>query len=268
MLSTRLLLLERNLLYKGKVAAGILGLHMLEIRVTSNIKQISKQLSGLAYKEVPFATARALTELAQEVQQAERTAMESVFDKPKPFTLNSVRVFGATKDSLTAGVFVKDRAASYLSPFEDGGEHFLSPGQTKLHVPVQAPKDAGGNVPRNFERNRRGGAGVFFGVVQTKRGPINGMWQRTVRYEVRDRRGNAHTSRTGKLRRGWSHASASGKPRKISGLRLLVRYEDNKPVTQNLDFQARAKKLVESRFDAVFGRELAKAIASSKLKVG
>jgi hypothetical protein len=238
---------------------------VLEIRVTSNIKKISKKLDALAYRELPFATARALTELAREVQRAERGAMESVFDKPKPFTLNSVRVFGATKDTLTAGVFVMDKAADYLSPFEDGGEHFLNPGQTKLHVPVQAPKDAGGNVPRNFERNRRGGAGIFFGVVQTKAGPVNGMWQRTVRYEVRDRRGNVRVSRTGKLRRGDVHNGSNGKPRKVKGLKLLVEYVGNKPVKQHFDFYARAEQLVQRRFDVVFGRELGKAIASSKL---
>lgn len=238
---------------------------MLEISVRTNIKAISRKLDALAYEEVPFATARALTLLAREVQAGERAGMESVFDKPKPFTLNSVRVFGATKDSQTAGVFVMDRAANYLSPFEDNGEHFLNPGQTKLHVPVQAPKDAGGNVPRNFERNRRGSSGVFFGVVQTRRGPINGMWQRTVRYEVRDRKGRVHTSRTGQLRRGWTHASNNGKPKKINGLRLLVRYVGNQPVKQDLEFYSRAEKLIARRFDAVFGHELARAIANSKL---
>lgn len=238
---------------------------MLEIRVTSNIKEISKKLNDLAYKELPYAISRALTELAREVQAAERAGMESVFDKPKGFTLDSVRVFGATKDSLTAGVFVMDRAANYLSPFEDGGEHFLNPGQTKLHVPVQAPKDAGGNVPRNFERNRRGGAGIFFGVVQTKQGPINGMWQRTVRYESRSARGKLYSSRSATLRRGYTGTGGSGKPRKVTGLKLLVRYVNDKPVTQHLDFAERAEKLVNQRFDAVMGRELARAIASSKL---
>lgn len=232
---------------------------MLDISVTANVKEISKGLTDLAYRELPFATARALTVLAQEVRAAERAGMESVFDTPKPFTLNSVRVFGATKDSLTAGVFVMDKAANYLSPFEDGEDHFLNPGQTKLHVPVQAPKDAGGNVPRNFERNRRGAAGVFFGVVQTKRGPINGMWQRTVRYEVSNRRGGIRVSKTGKLRRG-----EVGKPRKVNGLRLLVEYVPNQPVKQHLDFYKRAEQLVEQRFNPVFGRELGRAIASSK----
>lgn len=241
---------------------------MIEITVTSNIKEISKKLKRLAYEELPFATARTLTELAREVQRAEREGMVSIFDRPKAFTLDSVRVFGATKDSLTAGVFTMERAQNYLSPFEDGGEHFLNFGQTKLHVPVQAPKDGGGNVPRNFERNRRGATGIFFGVVQTRQGPINGMWQRTVRYEMRDRRGKIHSTRSPNPRRGYTHASTTGKPKKVNGLRLLVKYVGNKPVTADLDFIDRAKKVVNDRFDIVFGQQMARALARSSLKVG
>lgn len=216
----------------------------LDISVTANVKEISKSLSDLAYKELPFTTARALTVLAREVQAAERLGMESVFDHPKPFTLNSVRVFGATKDTLTAGVFVMDKVANYLSPFEVGGDHYLNPGQSVLHVPVQAPKDAGGNLPRNFERSRANRKSVFFGVVQTAAGPISGMWQRTVTRK----------------------AGPDGKLQSVSGLKLLVRYVGNKPVHQDLDFQERAQKLVANRFNAVLGRELAIAIARSKLR--
>lgn len=239
---------------------------MLEISVTSNVQEVSKKLHRLAYEELPFATARTLTALAREVQDAERGAMESIFDKPKPFTLNSVRAFGATKDSLTAGVFVMDRAASYLAPFEDGGEHFIAPGRgTDLLGPVQAPKTQYGGLPRGYVAKGRGHSDVFTGIVKTRQGQINGMWQRTTRYEVRDRRGNLHTSRTGSLRRGYTHASASGKPKKVKGLKLLVRFVANKPVQQHLEFFVRAEKLVNRRFDAVLGRELAIAIASSKL---
>ena len=242
---------------------------MLEVRVTSNLKEIGKKLDALAYRELPFATARALTELARELQAAERAEMESVFDKPKPFTLNSVRVFGASKDSLTAGVFVMDRAANYLDPFVDGGEHFIAPGRgDHLLGPVQAPKTQYGGLRRGYVAQAKGSRDKFTGVVQTRQGPINGLWQRTTRYEARDRKGRLHTSRTGSLRRGWTHTGSNGKPRKISGLRLLVRFVANKPVKQHLDYFVRAEKLVNQRFDAVLGRELAKAIASSKLKIG
>lgn len=240
---------------------------MFEIDVQADVRRVSRSLDRFAERELPFAAARALTELAREIRAAEVAGMERVFDKPKPFTTKSVRVFGATKESQTAGVFVMDRAARYLSPFEDGGDHFLNPGQTKLHVPVQSPKDSGGNVPRNFERSRQGAANVFFGTVRTNRGPINGMWQRTTRFEVRDRRGNIHSARTANLRRGYTHTGRDGKPRHVKGLKLLVRYVGNQAVRQHLDFFVRAERLVYSRFDAVFGRELGKAIASARARL-
>lgn len=240
---------------------------MFEIRVTSNVKEISKKLNDFARKQLPFAIARAVTELAREAQRAERARMESIFDKPKPFTLDSVRVFGATSETLTAGVFTMDRAANYLSPFEDGGEHFIAFGRgDNLLGPVQAPKTKYGGLPRGYVAKAKGNATMFTGTVQTRNGPINGLWQRTTRFEVRDRRGAMHTSRTGNLRRGYTHAGPNGKPKKVKGLRLLVRFVNNKPVTQRLDFFTTAQKVVEHRFDAVMGRELAKAIASSKLK--
>jgi hypothetical protein len=217
---------------------------MIDINISANIKEVSKKLSDLAYKELPFATARALTELAREVQAAERFGMESVFDKPKTFTLNSVRVFGATKDTLTAGIFVMDKIAQVLSPFEIGGNHFLNPGQNWLHVPVQAPQDAGGNVPRNYERKGDSRKSVFFGIVQTAKGPINGMWKRTI---VRQ-------------------AGPNGKLRKVHKLKLLVEYVRDKPVQQHLEFFDRAQKLVNRRYQPVLGAALAKAIASSKFK--
>lgn len=213
---------------------------VLEINVSSNVKAISKKIDAFAYREMPFATARALTLLAGEVRDAERAGMESIFEKPKPFTLNSVRVFGATKDNLTAGVFVMDRAAQYLTPFEDGGEHFIAPGRgTSLLGPVQAKKTQYGGLPRGYVARAKGRRDMFTGVVMTKSGPINGLWRRTLQI--------VNGRKTGKLR-------------------LMVRFVNNKPVKEHLEFIARAEKLVQRRFDAVLGRELGRAIATSKLR--
>ncbi|MDE2098675.1 MAG: hypothetical protein KGL39_15580 [Patescibacteria group bacterium] len=239
---------------------------MLEISVTSNIRAISKSLNDLAYRELPFATARALTELAREIQAAERTGMASVFDRPKPFTLNSVRVFGASKDTLTAGVFVMDKAADYLNPFESNGQHFIASGRPagELLAPVQAPKDAYGNLRRGFVARNARRKDTFTGIVNTQQGPINGLWQRIVRYETVDRSGAKHLANNLTGRRVRDGHRLTG--RKVSTLKLLVRFVKNKPVEQRLDFIVRAKRLVDKRFNAVFGRELARAIARSGLK--
>lgn len=68
-----------------------------------------------ARKQVPFATALALTKTAQAAQGAVRQEMTRVFDRPTPWILNSTYVKPATKANLEAHVYLKDDAAKGLS---------------------------------------------------------------------------------------------------------------------------------------------------------
>ena len=70
---------------------------MVAINVRSNIKDISKKLTEFAYKQVPFATATALTSLAKLVKQGEVDALKATLKNPSPFTLNSIKVAAARK---------------------------------------------------------------------------------------------------------------------------------------------------------------------------
>ena len=63
--------------------------------------------------------------------------MRSVFDRPTPFTLNSIGVKPARKDNLESVVFVKDIATSYLAPYEFGGRNKLN--SKALLKPVNVP---------------------------------------------------------------------------------------------------------------------------------
>ena len=59
---------------------------LFNISLRSNIKEISKQLSGVVSKQLKFATAIALTELAKEVMADESENIGHTFNKPKAFT--------------------------------------------------------------------------------------------------------------------------------------------------------------------------------------
>ncbi|WP_240931796.1 hypothetical protein [Azotobacter chroococcum] len=54
------------------------------------------------------ALADALNHTANQARIALRAEMESVFDRPTPFTLNALRIFNARPDSLEAAIWVKD----------------------------------------------------------------------------------------------------------------------------------------------------------------
>jgi len=90
-----------------------------DISIRSNLKEITKSLSVLANKQIAFATAQALTELAKEVQADEIENIATTLKKPKPFTQKSVGMQGARKDTLRASVFVRPVSAKYLAPYED-----------------------------------------------------------------------------------------------------------------------------------------------------
>lgn len=54
------------------------------------------------------ALADALNHTANQARIALRAEMESVFDRPTPFTLNALRILNARPDSLEAAIWVKD----------------------------------------------------------------------------------------------------------------------------------------------------------------
>ncbi|CAE6811638.1 hypothetical protein R69746_05648 [Paraburkholderia aspalathi] len=220
-----------------------------EINISSNLKRLTRDLDDFAAKQVPFATAHALTALAKEVQQGEVDRMKATFRNPSPFTLKSVRTKPATKADLEAKVFVMDKASEYLQPYEFGGVHKLN-SQALLN-----PKDINLNqylqIPRMTLGRLKGRADIFIGAVETKHGPINGVWQRL---DV-TRKGKAKRKRK---ERGGVYDEHLG------ALKLLIRFGDALPVKQHLQYFDSATRTVNAGFGAAFARELAAAMATAR----
>jgi hypothetical protein len=223
----------------------------IEISVRSNLKQVIKNLSDAAYRQIPFATASALTQLAKEVQADEVENLKKTFKNPKPFTLRSVGVQAARKDSLAAKVFVRPIAARYLQPYEDGGKHEL-PGKALLN-PKDVRLDQYGQLPQRMLQRLKARTDVFIGPVKTKDGIVNGVWQRPYIRQSQSVRGVS--KKQGRLPRG---ANTTGK------LKLLIRFGDALPVNKHLNYRSRAQALVGRRFNAVFGAALARAVATAR----
>ncbi len=96
----------------------------------ASLKDLSRQLKQLQ-KQIPFATAQAMTSVARDIVAAQKVALGRKLESPTPFTVNSVGSAGARKNNLRAKVFVRDVAAEYLEPFEFGGEHKLNSDPTR-----------------------------------------------------------------------------------------------------------------------------------------
>ncbi|MBP0996667.1 hypothetical protein J8629_06240 [Serratia fonticola] len=213
----------------------------------AGLKELSAQLQKIK-KQVPFATAQALTAVARKIADAQKTAFQRQLDNPTPFTVNSVRSFGARKSSLTAKVFVMDTAASYLEPFEFGGQHKLN--SQALLNPKNIKLNKYGNLTRNKMTQLKAKADVFVGEV----GGANGVWQRT----------KAKKGKKGKKRRKRS-ANGSRQPRmKMPAPKLLIQFGDALPVKPTLGYFDRAQAMASALMPTELSRAMAEAMRTAK----
>ncbi|WAR46954.1 hypothetical protein [Methylomonas rapida] len=87
-------------------------------------EDIARHLDGYR-SQIPFATSLAINRTADLVRKAIVAEMKRVFDRPTPFTLNSLYVSPSNKDKLEAVVWLKDgndvvKAGPYATMTKDG----------------------------------------------------------------------------------------------------------------------------------------------------
>jgi len=95
---------------------------VLDINVELEVKGLTKHLNDIQKKQIPFATKRTLDKLAWRVKKEEQKEMRRIFDRPTPFTLNSLYTKNAKKTHLVSYVWLKadalkgTPAINYLGP--------------------------------------------------------------------------------------------------------------------------------------------------------
>lgn len=104
---------------------------VLHVNVSSNIAKVAADLLKIERQAIPFATVVAMTRTMQKVRDAEIADMIRVFDRPVPWTLNSVFLKPATLKDPVAAVGFKEfapkgtAAGKYLKPQIEGGPRRL-----------------------------------------------------------------------------------------------------------------------------------------------
>lgn len=98
---------------------------MITINVSDNIKDVTRGLDDLARRQVPFATAKALTNTAKAALAELQREIKSVFDRPTPFITKSPFMTPATKSKLEATVGVRD-IGGRMTPAQYLAEHFAA----------------------------------------------------------------------------------------------------------------------------------------------
>lgn len=213
----------------------------------ADLNDLSRQLRQLQ-KQIPFATSQALTEVSRKIESAQRTAFQRHLENPTPFTVKAVGSVGARRDNLTAKVFVRDIAASYLEPFEFGGQHKLN-GQALLN-PKNVKLNKYGNLPRTKMATLKARPDVFIGEV----GDVNGVWQRRKPKKSRKEKKRAKRSPNGTRK----------ERQKQPAPKLLIRFANALPVSPSLGYMDRANAMAVALMPAALSRAINEAINSAR----
>lgn len=139
---------------------------MITISQQGSIAALIQSMKDVYGRRVPYAASTALTRTAHIARsKAVPDEMRRVYDRPVPYTLNSLKVTGATANKLEARVAVKNdtnggRTENYIVPTAFGGERkekaferslryagVLKPGW-RVILGRDADTDAYGNLPR------------------------------------------------------------------------------------------------------------------------
>ncbi|MET4860338.1 hypothetical protein [Morganella morganii] len=213
----------------------------------ANLTDLSKQLRTLR-KQIPFATAQAMTAVVRKIEDAQKVGMQRNLDNPTPFTIKSVKSRGARKSDLKAKVFVMNTAAAYLEPFEIGGVHKLN-GSALLN-PKDIKLNKYGNLPRNKLSSLKIKENTFIGDV----GGVNGVWQRK----------KAKKGKKGRKRLQRSPNGTRRDRKKQPMPKLLIRFGDALPVEPVLGYQDRAMKMTQALLPQEINLAIAEAIRTAR----
>jgi hypothetical protein len=204
---------------------------MIAISVKADISRTVKGLDDIANKQMPFAIATALNDIAFQVQRGERDNIQKVFRHPRAFTVNSVQVDKADRRKQVAVVRIRDEVAKYLAPYEFGGVHVL-PGPALLN-PKSIRLDQYGQLTKGTPARLKSNPDVFIATIKG----ITGFWRRSKR-------------------------TVRGKV--VKKVKLLLRFGSALPVKEHLNFHVRAAAIVKANFVGAFKIALAKTLATAR----
>ena len=202
-------------------------------------RKVKRFLTRLEKKQIPFATALAITKTLQRAKVGVIKQAKKDIDRPTPFTLRGFRVQSANKRTLTGRLFIAPIQENYLRYQIFGGVR--RPKGTALALPPAKPEAGGvrldryGNVPRAQRARAQLGKGAFSGKV----GNVAGIWKPPTR------------TKTGKIRKG-------------SRMRLLLAYEQQAVYRPRYRFFQRAQGEINANFPREFDRAFRRATKTAR----
>jgi len=201
----------------------------MELRIETNIPEVTKAFDDLRYRQVPFATSVALNRVGKAAKEEQ---IEGIFDRftvrRAAFIRRSVRQKASSKRDLKTTLTVRD---GFLAQHEDGG--------------TRVPGDVGPAIVQPIASTQR-----RIGVIRGRNTP-RGVLKSS-------RKAFVATMKSGKVgvfrRRG----------KKRLPIDLIFSFEKRVKLSKRLRFEDTTNSVVAKLWEREFGRELSRAIRTAR----
>jgi hypothetical protein len=217
---------------------------MASVNISVDVGPLVQWLTDLQTQQVPFATAKAISDLGVEVQEAIRDGERERFTIRRDWVLKGVKIpkFPTKRDDPISITVMMSPDRDFMNKFEQGGTK-LPRVRGNIAMPTTALKSRKGIVPdamrpRNLQLRDSTTRG---GKIQTK-----GL-QRT--FLLANGRAPGIYQRTGSQK---------------GAIRMLYKFYSSVPIPASLRFNATASKVVNARFRELFRVRLAQALATAR----
>jgi hypothetical protein len=225
----------------------------LQVQVTSNAIQVASKLGDVARRQLPFATALALSRLAGHVQRAEREQLPRVFKIRGKRVQNDVRMdLTRKREWPNPAVHVGHRFGP-MELHERGGTKRPLPAFQEVFVPTRIVEsqrsESTGRLPQSLTAASLLRRGLVYRGATQKTGP--GLF---LRDPPASRRKKGETTRV----------AIRGLNRGGKKLRMLYLIRPTVKIRARYGFEKTAQLQVNRRFDDEFRRALDQALATAR----
>ncbi len=210
----------------------------MRLIITTNIREVLRQVENLSARQIPFATSLALTRTAQAIQADVRQDLSQRFVIRRDWISRGIRIRPASKTNLRAEVGSVD--------------------------PFMARQELGG------VKTAKGGGSVSIPLVQGQGGP-GGARKTITTVTPPSRWPKAMLSRpgyfVGPTRSGktglWQRQGGRGKNARRR-IRLMYVFQQGVRVKARWGFRGRAEAMVARRFPGEWAKAMAEAMATAR----
>jgi hypothetical protein len=216
----------------------------MRIDIRDNIREVTKGLSSIQKKQIPFATMLALNDTAFALHKTYKKQTLQKFDSPTTFTQKGFRVDKAKKTNLVAVVYVDKTREDYMKLQVDGG--IRTPKNSAIVIAnsnnsTSIARYPSGNIKKGaYNKLKRNTDKYFFGKPKGDQGS-EGIWERYGRES--------------------SGTSAGQKIRQVAKLTKMGRYKALYPFESIGNGVAFSRK---NGFDSNFAKRLRRALDTAK----